>query len=54
MSRRLQQALQLLVETELRLSEIANTTGFADQSHFSRQFRKYIGVAPSTYRRSRR
>jgi AraC family transcriptional regulator len=54
MSRRLQQALQLLVETELRLSEIASATGFADQSHFSRQFRKYIGVAPSTYRRSRR
>jgi AraC family transcriptional regulator len=54
MNRRLQQALQLLVETELRLSEIASATGFADQSHFSRQFRKYVGVTPSSYRWSAR
>jgi len=53
-SRRLQQARQLLAETELRLSEIANATGFADQSHFSRQFRKHLGVTPSSYRWSKR
>ena len=53
-NRRLQQALQLLARTELPLSEIANATGFADQSHFSRQFRKHIGVTPSSYRWSTR
>jgi AraC family transcriptional regulator len=54
MSRRLRQALQLLVETELPLSQIASATGFADQSHFSRQFRKSVGVTPSSYRWSSR
>jgi AraC family transcriptional regulator len=53
-NRRLQQALQLLAGTKLPLSEIANATGFADQSHFSRQFRKHIGVTPSSYRWSTR
>jgi AraC-like DNA-binding protein len=54
MSRRLQQALQLLAETELPLSEIASATGFADQSHFSRQFRRFVGITPSSYRWSAR
>ena len=32
-------------------SEIAVMLGFADQSHFVRTFRRYVGIAPGRYRR---
>jgi AraC-like DNA-binding protein len=48
--RRLQRALELLAETDLPLSAIAYTTGFADHSHLTRQFRHHFGVTPSRYR----
>jgi len=32
------------------LAEIALTAGFADQSHFSRTFKRYTGLLPSQYR----
>lgn len=33
------------------LSAIATEAGFADQSHFTRTFRKVLGVSPAEYRR---
>jgi len=48
--RRLQRALERLAETDLPLSAIAYTTGFADHSHLTRQFRHHFGVPPSRYR----
>jgi AraC-like DNA-binding protein len=47
---RLREAVQLLAETDLALREIAVATGFTDQSHFCRQFKKYVGTTPSSYR----
>jgi len=38
----------------LAMSEVAMASGFADQSHFCRQFRKLVGTTPSRYRRSTR
>jgi AraC-like DNA-binding protein len=35
-------------------SEVAIASGFADQSHFCRQFSKLVGTTPSTYRWSMR
>jgi AraC family transcriptional regulator len=35
------------------LSEIAINCGFADQAHFSRQFRRTMGDTPNTWRRER-
>ena len=32
------------------MSEIANRTGFYDQSHFTNQFVKVYGTPPSKYR----
>ena len=52
--RRVQRALELLAGTELAFSEIALAAGFADQSHFCRQFRSVVGTTPSTYRGSKR
>jgi transcriptional regulator GlxA family with amidase domain len=52
--RRVRRALGLLSETEMPLAEIAVASGFADQSHFCRQFRRFIGAPPSHYRWSAR
>ena len=45
---RINRAKQLL-RTGLPLSEVAATTGFADQSHFTRHFRRLVGVPPGRY-----
>ena len=34
----------------LPLTEIALTTGFGDQSHFSRRFHELVGVPPGVFR----
>lgn len=49
---RVTHARHLLLATEASLSEIAFTTGFADQSHFTRIFRRHIGTSPDRYRRA--
>ncbi|MDP3910134.1 MAG: AraC family transcriptional regulator [Gemmatimonadales bacterium] len=44
----------LLVETDLRLSEIALESGFADQSHLTRVFRGRMRCTPARYRQMRK
>jgi AraC-like DNA-binding protein len=34
------------------LIEVALDAGFADQAHFSREFKRTFGVTPSDFRRS--
>jgi len=43
---------QLLAETEMRVSEIAITTGFREQGRFSSAFKRHFGVTPSEWRQS--
>ena len=50
---RIEKALQLLENTTYSLSEIAYLTGFSDQSHFTRIFKKLVGQNPSDYRKVR-
>ena len=38
-----------LIRKGLPLSEVATTTGFADQSHFNRHFKKLMLITPSEY-----
>jgi len=52
--RRLEYAKRLLSESELSLSEVAVAAGFADQSHFARRFRRYVGTTPARFRWSLR
>lgn len=47
---RVNAACQLLVTSDLSMSDIAYRTGFYDQSHFTNQFGKVHGVPPSKYR----
>jgi AraC-like DNA-binding protein len=49
-SRRLEEA-QKLIATDLSLSSIAFETGFADQSHMTRHFKRAYGVTPNGWRK---
>lgn len=51
---RIEKAVHLLQGSEHSLSEIAYLTGFSDQSHFNRTFKKHTGKNPSEYRRKSR
>lgn len=42
---------QRLAYSALTVSQIAGELGFTDESHLSRQFRKYNGVSPAKYRK---
>ncbi|HLY56629.1 MAG TPA: GlxA family transcriptional regulator [Stellaceae bacterium] len=48
---RLSKAHQLLQQTELSVTEVAVSAGFASLEHFSRVYRSVFGRAPSTDRR---
>jgi AraC-like DNA-binding protein len=47
---RLERASALLVTSRMRLSAIAHEVGYADHSHFCRQFGRRFGITPSAYR----
>jgi len=49
-SLRMQQASQLLKETQLTVKEIAGEMGYADAYTFSRAFKLVMGVAPKNFR----
>lgn len=46
---RIQRALELLSDQNLRVGEVANLTGFRDASYFSSVFHRYVGVTPKEY-----
>jgi AraC-like DNA-binding protein len=49
---RIEKAISLLETTAYPLTEIAYLTGFSDQSHFNRIFKKQAGVTASEYRKN--
>ena len=51
LERRLSRAMELMTTTGRGLAEIAFACGFADQAHFTKQFKKRVGVTPAQYRR---
>jgi len=54
LQQRVKRATELLKQTEQPLTAIAQSLGFADQSHFSRSFHWLVGLTPSEFRRSYR
>ena len=49
---RTRSACGLLLNPERTLADISFATGFADQSHFTRAFRKITGMTPNAFRAS--
>jgi len=49
---RVEKAIQLLDSSKYLLTEIAFLTGFSDQSHFTRIFKKHSGKNPSEFRKN--
>lgn len=47
---RVERAKALLAEGRMPLSEIAQSVGFADQSQFTRTFKRQAGTTPASYR----
>jgi len=52
--RRMARAKQLLLETELSLTDIAMRTGFSSQSHFTTSFGNLNGLSPGAFRQTNR
>lgn len=49
---RIEKAIEYLNTSDFSLTKIAYLTGFSDQSHFSRIFKKHTGQNPLSYRKS--
>jgi AraC family transcriptional regulator len=49
--RRMDRAKQMMLETSEPLSQIALACGLCDQSHFTRVFRRVVGMSPNAWRR---
>ncbi|MBC7565333.1 MAG: chromate resistance protein [Pedobacter sp.] len=49
---RIEKAVSLMESSNYSLTEIAYLTGFSDQSHFNRIFKKQLGENPSVFRKA--
>jgi len=49
---RIEKAIELIQTSTYSFTEIAYLTGFSDQSHFTRIFKKHTGKNPSVYRKT--
>ena len=47
---RIERSKELLINPNLRVSEIAYEVGFQSLTHFNRVFRRIVGKSPSDYR----
>ena len=47
---RIEQAKKLLEEPSLRIGDVADAVGFMDMAHFSRVFKKQVGISANEYR----
>lgn len=51
---RLNSAKSMLITSDVPLSQIATSCGFAHQSHFTNHFTKYYGITPLQYRKAKK
>ena len=51
---RLEEAKQLLAESDLKLADIASRIGYQDMRHFTQVFRKRLLLTPTEYRQQKR
>lgn len=48
-TRRFKKAAELILQKELTINEVSYAVGYEDRKYFSREFKKYFGVAPSDF-----
>jgi AraC-like DNA-binding protein len=48
--RKISKACKLLLHSQMNIQEISDVLGFSDRHHFSRVFKKLIGITPSRYK----
>jgi AraC-like DNA-binding protein len=53
-ARRLDRSCELLRLRDVSIAEIASRTGFSDQSHFTRHFKRHYRTTPFAWRRAAR
>ncbi|MHC1550399.1 helix-turn-helix domain-containing protein [Phyllobacterium sp. K27] len=53
MRARIRKVQLLLSKPELSLTYIASSTGFSDQAHLTRVFKRFVGVPPAVWQRER-
>jgi AraC family transcriptional regulator len=53
MRRRIERAQELMLTTSAPLGQIAADCGLADQPHFNKLFRRFVGDSPGAWRRAR-
>ena len=51
---RLQQAVRLIEEGKINVTQVAYSVGFGSQAHFSSVFKKHFGVSPTEYAERKR
>ncbi|MDR7078465.1 two-component system response regulator YesN [Neobacillus niacini] len=49
MQLRMEKAMRLIDSSNMKITEIANSLGYEDLSHFTKTFKKYTGLSPSKY-----
>ncbi|MEM8737485.1 MAG: helix-turn-helix domain-containing protein [Planctomycetota bacterium] len=49
---RIRQAVRLLEDSDLNVTQITHRVGFTDSNYFARQFRRCMGVTPTQYRKA--
>ena len=49
---RINKAVELLIDSDLQVTQVAFAVGFADLSNFTRMYQRYIGMPPSCYRKA--
>lgn len=52
LQRRIEHAMALMRDHAMHLADVALMSGFADQSHFTRSFKRRMGCSPGTWRRT--
>jgi len=50
LEQRIRRAQQFLSNSDMTILEASVRTGFADQGHFTKVFRRFVGVLPTEYR----
>jgi AraC-like DNA-binding protein len=54
MQKRIERAQALLMQRRVSLPHVAAVTGFSDQAHFTRVFKKLAGITPAAWMRQQR